>query len=215
VSATVTCPFVPSYSTVLNKEPNVRTVQLGDNYVQRAGRGINNNGRKYSLQFTVQSDAQADKIEAFFDAMGSTTPFLLYIPGSDFTDTQAFFGLGDGVRTQFQIQRTKIPEIIADANNPKFWPQVGEGFYPVTKLNADPTIYKNVSGTITTLVKNTDYTITSTNLVITATAPSAGTKMLYSGSGGNWGQYVATKFSRSFDGYSNNTVTVEIEEDFS
>jgi phage-related protein len=74
---------VPSYSTKSSVEPRISKVEFGDGYAQRMGRGINTMMEAVSVAFDHITDAEAEKILAFFAARGGTEPFTARInPGS-------------------------------------------------------------------------------------------------------------------------------------
>lgn len=70
----------PTYGTVKNSAPAVRTIQFGSGYQQRATFGINQNPKFYNLTFEV-SETDADTIETFLDARGSVENFTFTPPG--------------------------------------------------------------------------------------------------------------------------------------
>ena len=70
----------PTYGTTKRSAPNVRGIQFGSGYQQRAQFGINQNPKVYDLTFEV-SETDADTIEAFLDARGAVESFTFTPPG--------------------------------------------------------------------------------------------------------------------------------------
>jgi phage-related protein len=65
----------PDFSLTKKSEPNVRTVQYGDGYSQRLTYGLNQNPKVWDLKWTAKTNADADAIEAFFDARKGSESF--------------------------------------------------------------------------------------------------------------------------------------------
>ena len=72
---------IPSSSTRKNSTPRVRKLRFGKGYIQRAGDGINNNPKTWSMLFDVRSDVVAQQIEDFFEARAGHESFNFAIPG--------------------------------------------------------------------------------------------------------------------------------------
>lgn len=72
--------ITPTYGFVKSSAPNVRAIQFGSGYQQRAQFGINQNPKNYQLTFEV-SETDADTIEAFLDARGAVENFDFTPPG--------------------------------------------------------------------------------------------------------------------------------------
>jgi len=72
--------ITPTYGITKSSAPNVRSIQFGSGYQQRAQFGINQNPKFYELTFEV-SEADADTIEAFLDARGAVESFTFTPPG--------------------------------------------------------------------------------------------------------------------------------------
>lgn len=70
----------PTYGLQKRSAPNVRGIQFGSGYQQRAQFGINQNPKSYQLIFEV-SETDADTIEAFLDARGAVESFTFTPPG--------------------------------------------------------------------------------------------------------------------------------------
>jgi phage-related protein len=58
----------PDFGAQRKNQPIIRKIQFGDGYEQRLTYGINQNPRIWDLTWTAKSSADADAIEAFFDA---------------------------------------------------------------------------------------------------------------------------------------------------
>jgi len=72
---------IPSSSTRVNSSPRVRRLRFGKGYIQRAGDGINNDPKTWSMLFDVRSNAVANQIEDFFEARAGHESFNFTIPG--------------------------------------------------------------------------------------------------------------------------------------
>lgn len=72
--------IAPTYGVTKSSAPNVRTIQFGSGYQQRAQFGINQNPKIYELEFNV-SETDADTIETFLDARGAAENFNFTPPG--------------------------------------------------------------------------------------------------------------------------------------
>ena len=75
----------PTYGTTKRSAPNVRGIQFGSGYQQRAQFGINQNPKVYDLTFEV-SETDADTIETFLDARAADNAAFEWSP-PDETDT--------------------------------------------------------------------------------------------------------------------------------
>ena len=71
--------ITPTYGITKSSAPNVRAIQFGSGYQQRAQFGINQNPKVYELTFEV-SEADADTIESFLDARGAVESFTFTPP---------------------------------------------------------------------------------------------------------------------------------------
>lgn len=71
--------ITPTYGVQKRSAPNVRAIQFGSGYQQRAQFGINQNPKVYELTFEV-SEADADTIESFLDARGAVESFTFTPP---------------------------------------------------------------------------------------------------------------------------------------
>jgi|TARA_R100000234_G_scaffold77387_1_gene48188 phage-related protein len=70
-----TFSFSPSYSVEISQQPNVTTVELGDNYQARFAKGLNNNLKKWQLTFKNRTDTERTNILNFLDGEGGRTAF--------------------------------------------------------------------------------------------------------------------------------------------
>jgi len=70
----------PTYGVRKRSAPNVRGIQFGSGYQQRAQFGINQNPKIYNLTFEVSED-EADQIELFLDERGAVQSFTFTPPG--------------------------------------------------------------------------------------------------------------------------------------
>jgi phage-related protein len=103
-----TLPFNPSYSINLDEAPRTRTAEYGEGYVQRSGDGLNSIQQMWSGEFGQRNDQDALDLLAFFRMLGGVTPFYWVVPSSAYSVTSSGFGIGDGVRTNFQLWRPGI-----------------------------------------------------------------------------------------------------------
>lgn len=71
--------ITPTYGVQKRSAPNVRAIQFGSGYQQRAQFGINQNPKVYELTFEV-SEADADTIESFLDARAAVESFTFTPP---------------------------------------------------------------------------------------------------------------------------------------
>jgi phage-related protein len=65
----------PDFRASKKSEPAVRSVQFGDGYQQRITFGLNQIPKEWDLTWTAKTTADADAIEAFFDARGGQESF--------------------------------------------------------------------------------------------------------------------------------------------
>ena len=75
----------PDFGSARRSAPIVRTVQFGDGYQQRLKYGLNQNPKEWDLRWTVKSTADADAIEAFFDARAADNAAFDWTPLDDST----------------------------------------------------------------------------------------------------------------------------------
>ena len=71
--------IAPTYGVQKQSAPNVRAIQFGSGYQQRAQFGINQNPKVYNLTFEV-SETDADTIETFLDARAADNANFDFTP---------------------------------------------------------------------------------------------------------------------------------------
>lgn len=118
---------------------------------------------KFALSFNVLragAEAELQALVGFFnDRRGRFDSFLFTDPVDSAVTAQAF-GVGDGVRTAFQLVRT-----------------FGANVEPVMNINGSPEIY--VDGVLMT--PTTDYTVDAYGLVTFVTAPASNVALTWTG----------------------------------
>lgn len=65
----------PSYAVSKKTKLNMRVIQFGDGYQQRAGTGINNIGRQWDLRFNAKTETVAMDIQDFLEARKDGSSF--------------------------------------------------------------------------------------------------------------------------------------------
>lgn len=98
-----TFTFLPDFGPTKSAKPRIRKAQFGDGYTQAVRYGINSLDEQWNLTFSKRSLAEADAIEAFFDASSYVEPFDWTPPGesakryrvSEWTRTNSSAGLFD------------------------------------------------------------------------------------------------------------------------
>lgn len=70
-----TFTIAPDFNSPGQVKPKVDAAAFGDGYVQRIGKGINNAGEVWSLNFSARTTAERDAILAFFESLNGITPF--------------------------------------------------------------------------------------------------------------------------------------------
>tara|TARA_R100000030_G_C3162868_1_gene101250 strand:- start:36 stop:377 length:342 start_codon:yes stop_codon:yes gene_type:complete len=65
----------PDFGSTENSNPRVRSVQLGDGYVQRLSFGLNTDLKVWNLSWTNISDTDASTIEDFLEARKGSESF--------------------------------------------------------------------------------------------------------------------------------------------
>lgn len=70
----------PDFGMSKKSEPRLRTVKFGDGYEQRLRYGLNQNPKVWDLKWTAKSNADADAIEAFFDARANDAAAFDWTP---------------------------------------------------------------------------------------------------------------------------------------
>ena len=124
---------------------------------------------KFSLSYEFLRDGKSgielDTMLGFFLMLKGQFDSFLYSAPSDNAVTAMAFGIGDGVQTQFQLNRN------CGAG--------GFGFVePVQNVNGAPSIYK--AGTLQ--ASGAQYNINSTGMVTFVTPPGAGQTLTWTGS---------------------------------
>lgn len=72
---TQTFTIAPSSGSSLSVKPNVKPVQFGDGYEQRIPSGINNQPRKWALEFRKGTLSQCQAVFDFLTARGGEESF--------------------------------------------------------------------------------------------------------------------------------------------
>jgi phage-related protein len=70
----------PDFNASKQSEPQIRTVKFGDGYQQRLQYGLNTNPKTWDLKWTAKTNADADAIEAFFDARANDAASFTWTP---------------------------------------------------------------------------------------------------------------------------------------
>lgn len=65
----------PDFGAAKQSEPKVRSVQLGDGYVQRLTFGLNQDPKEWSLTWENLSNTDTSTIETFLEARGGSESF--------------------------------------------------------------------------------------------------------------------------------------------
>lgn len=81
--ATVGADTTANFEAKKSSAPKVRKVQFGDGYEHRLTFGLNQNPKEWSLEWTYRSTADADAIEAFFDARANDNESFDWSPPED------------------------------------------------------------------------------------------------------------------------------------
>ncbi len=150
----------------------------------------------WSIGMGAMTKADLTRITTFFRRRGGALDTFLFYDWSDHTGTMEYLGVGDGVRTQFQLAKHYITDRVA--TRPIFRPVDGT----VTITN----------GT-TPYVEGTDYTLDyETGIVTFATAPPAMTEIYAS-----FEFYVLARFAMdgmaaSLDGIVADWTSIQIVE---
>ena len=77
-TTTFTPPVDPGSASAKTTTP--RVLRIGDGYSQRGTDGLNHTGQSMSLDWPALSSADADTIEAFFNARGGAEAFYYTLP---------------------------------------------------------------------------------------------------------------------------------------
>ncbi len=71
----------PSYGARKTSKPNVVSVEFGSGYSQRISFGLNQDLKKWSLEWENITETEADEMEAFLEARKGTESFTFTPPG--------------------------------------------------------------------------------------------------------------------------------------
>ena len=71
----------PDYGLQKSSTPTVRRVQFGDGYMARLKYGLNQDRKKYNLQFKNLTEADSDSVETFLEAREGAESFDWTPPG--------------------------------------------------------------------------------------------------------------------------------------
>lgn len=140
---------------------------------------------RYTLDFELlRSGAQVEfqRIVGFYSRHRGALDSFLFTDDEDSSVTAHPFGIGDGVTTDFQLQRTLVPS--ADLSSPasrSYWPAMGDGYEPVFELNSAPSVFKDTGGGPVLQVLTTNYTIASFAVIRFSVAPAVGAILTWTG----------------------------------
>ncbi|WP_223644380.1 phage tail protein [Corallococcus sp. EGB] len=189
-------PYTPDYGAQADSVPRVRKAQFGEGYTQRSGDGLNPVLRRWALQFSSLSKVDADGLEAFLRARAGVEAFEFVTLDTAWAVTAQPFGVGDGGRTQWLLQRplsADVPELLVPAGD---W-------------TAPPTVY--VAGI--TQVEGTDYELSGSGLVTFAAAPAAGAALTFAGAGELVAHVVCEEWHRTAKGFNAYDFTATFQEE--
>jgi phage-related protein len=189
-------PFTPDYGAQAGSAPRVRKAQFGEGYTQRSGDGLNPVLRRWALQFSNLSKVDADTLESFLRARVGVEPFEFVTPDTAWAVTAQPFGVGDGARAQWLLQRPLSPEVPAL-------------LVPTTGWTALPTVY--VAGVLQ--VTGTAYVLSASGLVTFAAAPAAGAALTFSGAGEMVAHVVCEEWHRTAKGFNAYDFTATFQEE--
>ncbi|RKI09706.1 hypothetical protein D7Y15_23305 [Corallococcus sp. AB030] len=189
-------PFTPDYGAQADTVPRVRKAQFGEGYTQRSADGLNSVLRRWSLQFSNLSKVDADGLEAFLRARAGVESFEFVTPDTAWAVTAQPFGVGDGARTQWLLQRSLSPE-------------VPEQLVPATGWTTPPTVY--VAGVAQ--VAGTAYSLADSGLVTFAAAPAAGVALTFTGAGELVAHVVCEEWHRTAKGFNAYDFTATFQEE--
>ncbi|NNC01903.1 hypothetical protein HJC10_03415 [Corallococcus exiguus] len=188
--------FTPDYGAQADSVPRVRKAQFGEGYTQRSGDGLNPVLRRWALQFTNLTKVDADTLEAFLRARAGVEPFEFVTPDTAWTVTVQPFGVGNGARTQWLLQRPLSPE-------------VPDLLVPATGWMAPPTVHvADVAQ-----VAGTAYALSASGLVTFAAAPAAGAALTFTGAGELVAHVVCEEWHRTAKGFNAYDFTATFQEE--
>ncbi|NRD64769.1 phage tail protein [Corallococcus exiguus] len=189
-------PFTPDYGAQADSVPRVRKAQFGEGYTQRSMDGLNPVLRRWALQFSNLTKVDADALEAFLRARAGVEPFEFVTPDTPWAVTAQSFGVGNGARTQWLLQRPLSPE-------------VPDLLVPATGWTAPPTVY--VAGAAQ--VAGTAYVLSASGLVTFAAAPAADAALTFSGAGELVAYVVCEEWHRTAKGFNAYDFTATFQEE--
>ncbi|WP_375745373.1 phage tail protein [Corallococcus interemptor] len=189
-------PFTPDYGAQADSVPRVRKAQFGEGYTQRSGDGLNPVLRRWARQFSSLTKLDADSLESFLRARVGVEPFEFVTPDTAWGVAAQPFGVGDGARTQWLLQRPLSPE-------------VPEQMVPATGWTTQPTVY--VAGVAQ--VEGTAYSLSASGLVTYAAAPAAGAALTLTGAGEQVAHVVCEEWHRTAKGFNAYVFTATFQEE--
>lgn len=103
---------------------------------------------RYTMAFNfLRKDVNGDEfaaLEGFFHRHRGQMDSFLFTDPEDNSVTGMPFGVGDGSKNAFQLQRTAVPSAaLPAAASRAYWPASGDGYEPITELNGTPVLYRN------------------------------------------------------------------------
>ena len=104
----------PSYSSRKQNRPNVRQIQFGSGYSQRATFGINQNPVIYNLTFNCTL-GQADVLELYLNDRGGVEHFTYTVPEED--ETRHYI-CPEWTRTNTTIGRASVDVVFVEVFEP-------------------------------------------------------------------------------------------------
>lgn len=189
-------PFTPDYGAQADSVPRVRKAQFGEGYTQRSGDGLNPVLRRWALQFSNLTKVRADALESFFRARAGVEPFEFVTPDTAWAVTGQPFGVGNGARTQWPLQRPLSPE-------------APELLVPATGWTAPPTVYR--AGVVQ--VAGVAYSLSPSGLVTFTAAPAAGAALTFTGAGELVVHVVCEEWHRTAKDFNVYDVTATFQEE--
>ena len=189
-------PFTPDYGAQADSVPRVRKAQFGEGYTQRSGDGLNPVLRRWALQFSNLTKVDADGLESFLRARAGVEAFEFVTPDTAWAVTAQPFGVGDGARKQWLLQRPLSPE-------------VPELLVPAADWTAPPTVY--VEGVAQ--IEGTTYVLSASGLVTFTVAPVVGAALTFTGAGELVAHVVCEEWHRTAKGFNAYDVTATFQEE--
>ncbi|NTX54624.1 phage tail protein [Myxococcus sp. CA039A] len=187
--------FTPDYGAQQQTQPRVLKTQFGDGYAQRSEDGMRTVLPRWALQFNARRKKEADAIEAFLQARRGVESFEFVVPSSSWDVTGFPVGTGDGVRTQYLLERPVSPEVPGER-------------VPATGWTTPPQVYRN--GVL--LAAGADYSLSSSGLVTFAVPPAAGAALTFTGTGEQVLRVVCESWTSTVKGFNAHDVSAEFQE---